>query len=65
MKYSDLQRMAKILGPTYGGPSISYDKDTKEFVLYRWYDAPVDIEELSRGKTLLSLLRNVSKRRMK
>ena len=34
--------LKKVLGNTYGGPSISYEDGV--WVLYSWYDAPIKIE---------------------
>jgi hypothetical protein len=58
MRNAVIDKVAKdVLGDTYGGPSLSWDKEKKEFVVYYWYDAPVGEEELGRGKTILSALR--------
>lgn len=41
--------LKKVLGHTYGGPSISYEND--RFVLYGWGDAPVNMDVLLSAKT--------------
>ncbi len=62
MKIENLEtRLKTILGGTYGGPSISYEKETEEFVIYRWFDAPVGDEILGRGKTLHKALLEAEK----
>ncbi len=38
--------LKRVLGPPYGGPSISYDEEREEYVLYDWGDAPVCTEIL-------------------
>ncbi len=48
------KQILQMLGPTYGGPSIS--KDGEYFVFYEWSDAPVGIYELARGKNLTDLV---------
>lgn len=60
MKIENLEnRLKAILGSTYGGPSISYENE--EFVIYRWFDAPVSEEILGRGKTLHKALLDAEK----
>lgn len=49
-------QLKKILGATYGGPSISFQNG--EFVLYEWSDAPVSTDILAKGKTLQELINN-------
>lgn len=41
--------LKKVLGVSYGGPSISYENG--KFILYKWYDAPVNMEILVSDKT--------------
>ena len=60
-KVKDIEeKLKKFLGCTYGGPSLSYDKDKDRFVLYVWSDAPVGMMEYATGKTLAALLRKAS-----
>ncbi len=42
--------LKKVLGDTYGGPSISVMPDGS-FVLYRWHNAPVSEEILVQSYT--------------
>jgi hypothetical protein len=51
------KRLRKLLGETYGGPSISFEEG--RFVLYTWTDGPVGTTILAEGATLLELLTNV------
>ena len=51
--------LKSVLGPTYGGPSLSY-QDNK-LVLYSWGDAPVSERIIHSGKDLISLINKVSK----
>ena len=44
--------MSKILGAPYGGPSLSYDKETKRWIIYRWQDAPIDMDVIAQGVSL-------------
>jgi len=44
------KHLSEILGPTYGGPSLSFENG--EFVIYGWADAPVGTEILASGKTI-------------
>jgi len=41
--------LQKVLGHTYGGPSISYENGN--FVLYGWGDAPVGMDIIVSAKT--------------
>lgn len=52
--------LRRVLGGTYGGPSLSYDESTGEFVLYEWGDAPVSEEEIARALTLEDLWYKIS-----
>jgi len=45
------------LGGTYGGPSLSYEEG--EWVLYRWADAPVSIDERYTSPTLKGLVAKI------
>lgn len=57
-------KLAKeILGDPYGGPSISYDKDTKQFLVYVWGDAPVSTGVGGRGKSITAALQDYKKRK--
>ncbi len=56
-------RFRKILGASYGGPSISIDEEKGDFILYEWGDAPVGMETLARGATLKELLNDYEKTR--
>lgn len=47
-------RLAKVLGGTYGGPSLSF-QDGK-FVIYEWGDAPVSISIIGFGITIAECL---------
>jgi hypothetical protein len=44
-----------ILGHPSGGPSVSVDEDTGEFILYEWNNGDL-WTELARGKTLRRLI---------
>jgi hypothetical protein len=35
--------LKRTLGPDYGGPSVSIDPVSREWILYSWQDAPSDI----------------------
>lgn len=59
------KKLSKILGNTYGGPSISYDPNNKMFILYEWGNAPIDMGELSGGYTLEALIINYEKQQLK
>ena len=48
-------KLRKILGPEYGGPSISVNA-AGEFILYTWSDAPVGMTILATAHTLEGLV---------
>lgn len=59
---TELEDLAReCLGGTYGGPSLSYDG--KDFVVYEWSDAPVGMDEIGRGKTVMDALRDTQNRK--
>ena len=45
-----MDELKKILGETYGGPSLSVEDG--KFVIYVWGDAPVGMGILAKGDTL-------------
>ena len=49
-----------MLGPAYGGPSISLEEG--KFVLYDWGDGPVGMDILAEGDTLVELIVNYKAR---
>lgn len=49
--------LKKVLGPTYGGPSLSYDDG--KFILYSWGDAPVSIEILVSDSDFVSFVQKL------
>jgi len=59
----EVRDLKKILGETYGGPSLSVEDD--QWVIYNWADAPVNTEIMARGETLAECIRNYKKRKEK
>jgi len=57
------KELQTILGPTYGGPSISFEDG--KFVLYTWTDAPVGMEILISGTSIPDLVRKCKKAKIK
>lgn len=55
------ERLKVILGGTYGGPSISYEEEAEQFVIYQWGDAPVSETVLARGATIEALVKDYLK----
>lgn len=51
------KKLKKILGPCYGGPSISLENN--EFIIYTWSDAPISTGILVKGKTIQELIKNL------
>ena len=51
--------LKEFLGPSYGGPSLSYEQG--KFVLYTWTDGPCDIKILFTGDTLDEVMDNYLK----
>jgi hypothetical protein len=56
IKMSIQEKLREILGDTYGGPSLSIDRN--KFVIYVWTDAPVGEDILSSGDTLEECIQN-------
>jgi hypothetical protein len=60
MLISELDEMlSRILGNMYGGPSISYEDG--KFVLYEWFDAPVEMQILAEAYTFEELMAHIKK----
>lgn len=55
------EQLREILGGTYGGPSLSYEKGRQKFVIYSWYDAPVGDDILAEGATISETITNFRK----
>lgn len=58
-------KLRQILGPTYGGPSLSFDKVSNQYIIYKWHDAPVDEEILATGTSLTDVIKNFYKNQKK
>jgi hypothetical protein len=52
--------LRKVLGETYGGPSISVENG--KFVLYEWCDAPVGMKILAKGDTFEELMDDIKQK---
>ena len=50
LQLHEIDLLKHVLGGTYGGPSLSVDPDSKEFVLYSWTDAPVGMHDHARNE---------------
>lgn len=65
MKLGETEKFLKvILGSEYGGPSLGFDSDKGEFIIYRWCDKSGDnVGVLARGYSLEKVIDNYLERK--